>query len=193
MKAPPDSLDTALFRALALGLHVESTIELKLPAVHLPQGGQTVLVGGDMNAPPDSLDATLFRALLPGLRDSWGELHLEEPGHTSNSPDNTLAAGSGAALLLVRVCSSIQLHFYSDGPAGCLGRAAPGGAGPHVHFPRQHSGCRRRCRHCATIPALLPFPKPSAPSTTRSPAPAQDREVGAVIVHARQLAENLLC
>ncbi len=61
-----------------------------------PQAGQNVLVGGDMNAPPDSLDIALFRSLLPSLRDPWAELHPEDPGHTSNSPNNTLAAGSSA-------------------------------------------------------------------------------------------------
>lgn len=62
--------------------------------MHL-QAGPHVVVGGDLNAPPDSLDAELFRTLLPGLRDAWGELHPEEPGYTSNSPDNSLSKASG--------------------------------------------------------------------------------------------------
>lgn len=56
-----------------------------------------MVVGGDMNSPPDSLDTELFRTLLPGLRDAWGELHPDDPGYTSNSPDNSLSKNSGAA------------------------------------------------------------------------------------------------
>ena len=30
----------------------------------------------------------LYRSLVPGLSDSWGILHPEDPGYTSNSRDN---------------------------------------------------------------------------------------------------------
>ena len=53
------------------------------------------MVGGDLNAPPDSLDIALFQMLLPSLRDAWGELHPDEPGYSSNSPDNSLSKGLG--------------------------------------------------------------------------------------------------
>ena len=58
----------------------------------------TVVVG-DFNAHPETLDIAVFRTLVPGLTDSWQQLRPDDPGYTSNSPDNAIcAAGKSIAL-----------------------------------------------------------------------------------------------
>ena len=50
------------------------------------------VVCGDFNAHPTTLDMAVFRTLAPGLTDSWQQLRPDDPGYTSNSPDNAIAA-----------------------------------------------------------------------------------------------------
>ena len=50
------------------------------------------LVVGDLNAHPHTLDIAVFRTLVPGLTDTWQQLRPDDPGYTSNSPDNAISA-----------------------------------------------------------------------------------------------------
>lgn len=53
------------------------------------KGSLGTIVAGDLNCPPDSLEMHIFRALLPDLHDCWEQLHPQQPGFTSNAPDNS--------------------------------------------------------------------------------------------------------
>ncbi len=73
------------------------------------------LVVGDLNAHPQTLDIAVFRTLVPVLSDTWQQLRPNEPGHTSNSPDNAISA-AGAKLSAVhgRVASIHILNMVSS-------------------------------------------------------------------------------
>ena len=101
------------------------------------------MVGGDLNAPPDSLDIALFQMLLPSLRDAWGELHPDEPGYSSNSPDNSLSKGLGmrvkwfasTALLLQMLPHA---HWHAVSKSKCTGNL--------THRALTYgTSCRRAC------------------------------------------------
>ena len=74
------------------------------------------LVVGDLNAHPQTLDIAVFRTLVPGLTDTWQQLKPDDPGYTSNSPDNAISAAGEESSAFHKAVADICWSFQ----CGCF-------------------------------------------------------------------------
>ncbi len=80
------------------------------------------MVVGDLNAHPQTLDIAAFRTLVPGLTDTWQQLRPNDPGYTSNSPDNAIsAAGEGSMQsIALQLASSTHMETVASSKMRCM-------------------------------------------------------------------------